>query len=115
MKTEVGYNIHYKKHRNIIKKDENKYNDNYIINNSLNNHIQNFLRKHHKNKTINTNNNKNDENKEKELGNQYFKDLKSLSQENDLKAQKLNKKNLFEVMKELKIVSYKKLKKKFKY
>ena len=106
--TESSNKIYTDKNMNNVIKNGNKYNENYIINNSLNNHIQNFLRKYRGNKN---NNYVQKENNEKELGNNYDNGIKLLNQKYDSKTNKLNKENLFEVMKELKIVSYKKLNK----
>ena len=101
-------NIYTESYLNSIKKTHNaKNNHNSIINNSLNNHIKNFLNKSNNNKTV--------ENiKEKIKNNNYNdNDIKSLNKRKKSLNYNINKKNIFEVIKELEIVNDKKLSKNY--
>ena len=98
--SEQSQNLCNKKTSNSLKKKYKDNGDNLIINNSVNNHIHNFL---YKNRYINHSGNKSCEPEK-----QYFKNIISDNQGKDIKIKKLKKENIFEVMKELKLVNDKK-------
>ena len=94
--------IYTEKNINNIKK-KNKYHGEYsIIDNSVNNHIQNFLIRYKNNENI-INEKNNSEKK-------YFRKIKNQNPKNllDIKKNKMQSNNIFEVMKELKVVNDKK-------
>ena len=95
-------NLYIAKNVNHLKK-KNKYHGEYsIIDDSINNHIQNFL--------IRAKNNVNFKTEASNSEKKYFKKIKNQNRKNllDNKKNKMQSNNIFEVMKELKVVNDKK-------
>ena len=88
---------HFNTEKNLTNLKKNCLNtDNLIINSSVNNHLKSFLS--HKN-DMNT------ENAINESKQKYYEQIKTPNQRNDNQNNKLKKKNIFEVMNELKMVN----------
>ena len=88
---------HFNTEKNLTNLKKNCLNtDNLIINSSVNNHLKSFLS--HKN-DMST------ENAFNESKQKYYEQIKTPNQRNDNQNNKLKKKNIFEVMNELKMVN----------
>ena len=95
-------NLYPEKNVNNLKKKNKYYGEYSIIDDSVNNHIQNFL--------IRAKNNVNFKTEASNSEKKYFKKIKNQNRKNllDNKKNKMQSNNIFEVMKELKVVNDKK-------